>query len=189
MLRDRIAAAASGVLKKSYDSLGNKLLATVAGSDGAVTNVTQYFVRFTWASDIGQFHIIWTGDSNGFDGFGRRTSATSPMGGVTRTVSRQYDFDGNLTRVTHPDTNYFQYSNDGLVRFTAILENGSTSIVGQTYFTDGLRSAQARGGVTTNYAYQNMTMFRLENDLEDWPRLRTCKHGRWARGRRPLGCW
>lgn len=104
------------------------------------------------------------GIHNGYDGFGRRTTTTSTMGGVTRVVSRQYDLDGDLVRVTHPDTNYFQYTYDGLDRFSAVLENGTTGIVGQTYFTDGLRSAQTRGGVTTNYVYQNNTLLSSITD-------------------------
>ena len=82
-----------------------------------------------------EFTSSGLGIQNGYDGFGRRTSTTITMGGVTRTVSHQYDLDGDLTRVTHPDTNYFQSTYDGMDRFTAVIENGATSVVGQTYFT------------------------------------------------------
>lgn len=53
---------------------------------------------------------------------------------------------------------------DGLDRFTGILENGNTSIVGQTYSANGLRSAQSRGAVTTNYGYQSNTLLSSITD-------------------------
>lgn len=135
----------------SYDALNRVYQQTEPLAANSVTYT--YDLRGLQRSAL--FTSSGLGISNGYDGFGRRTTSTNTMGGVTRAVSLQYDFDGNLTRVTHPDTNYFQYTYDGLDRFTATLENGSTSIVGQTYFTDGLRSAQSRAGVTTNYGYQN----------------------------------
>ncbi len=79
-------------------------------------------------------------------------------------MNRQYDLDGELTRVTHPDGNYFQYTYDGSDRFTGILENGNASIVGQTYYVNGLRSAQLRGAVTTSYGYQNNTLLSSVED-------------------------
>ena len=143
----------------SYDALNRVHLKTEPVAANSVTYA--YDLRNLQLSALFSSNL---GISNGYDGFGRRTTTTNTMGGFTRAVSRQYDFDGNLTRVTHPDTNYFQYTSDGLDRFTAILENGTTSIVGQTYLTDGLRSAQSRGGVTTNYGYQPDTLLSSVTD-------------------------
>jgi RHS repeat-associated protein len=101
------------------------------------------------------------GVSSGYDGFGRLTSTTSTMGGVTRTVGHLYDADGDRTRVTHPDNNYFLYNYDGLDRLSGIQENGGPSIVSQSYYPNGLRSGQTRGGVSTSYGYDSAE--RLQN--------------------------
>jgi YD repeat-containing protein len=79
-------------------------------------------------------------------------------------IGRQYDLDDDLTWVTHPDGRKFQYTYDGMDRFTRILENGSTSSVGQTYFPSGLRSSQSRGAVTTSYGYQPNTLLSSIKD-------------------------
>jgi RHS repeat-associated protein len=96
------------------------------------------------------------GITNVYDGFGRNTSSTSNMGGVSRAVGHIYDADGNRKRVSHPDTNYFVYGYDGLNRLTTITENGSTSIVSQGYDAIGTRSGQTRGGVSTVFGYDNV---------------------------------
>jgi len=93
------------------------------------------------------------GVANGYDGFGRQTSTTTTMGGVSRTVGHQYDADGDRTRVTHPDTTYFVYQYDGLNRLWNIFESGSATIVGQSYYPNGLRLAQTRGVTGTSYIY------------------------------------
>lgn len=105
------------------------------------------------------------GVSNVYDGFGRRTSSTTTMGGVSRTVAHGHDDDGALTRVTHPDGNYFVYGRDGLGRFTGILENDSTAVVSQNYFPKGVRWTQTRLGVATTWGYDSAT--RLQSWAEN----------------------
>ena len=101
-----------------------------------------------------------------YDVFGRRRSSTSTMGGYSRTIGYSYDLDSNLITVTHPDGTYFQYTYDGMDRFTGILENGGTSVVGQSYYPNGLRSTQSRGGVITNYGYQdNLLLASIQDNL------------------------
>jgi YD repeat-containing protein len=104
------------------------------------------------------------GVTNGYDGFGRRTSTSNSMISGNSKISRTYDLDGDLTWVIHPNGSQFQYTNDGDDRFTGILENGATSIVSQNYFPNGLPFAQSRGAVTTSYGYQNNTLLSSFDD-------------------------
>jgi RHS repeat-associated protein len=105
------------------------------------------------------------GVSNGYDGFGRNTSTTINMGGVTRAIGRMYDFDGNRIKVTHPDTNYFYYAYDKLDRLTYIFENGAITIGTQTYYSYGLRQTQTRDAVSTSYGYD--AALRLSSWADD----------------------
>jgi RHS repeat-associated protein len=105
------------------------------------------------------------GVSSTYDGFGRLATSTSTMGGYTRTLSYQYDADGNRTRVTHPDGNYFVYSYDGLDRVSGLSENGTTSIVSLTYDAQGRRASVTRGVVPTTYGYDAVS--RLASIADD----------------------
>ncbi|MFA5970658.1 MAG: hypothetical protein WC816_15620, partial [Sphingomonas sp.] len=77
-----------------------------------------------------------------YDGFGRLVSETQNTDGVSRTVSSQYDLDGNRTRVTHPDGRYFQFDYDGADRVTA-LRQAATALGNVSYNTRGLPSQLA----------------------------------------------
>lgn len=133
-----------------YDALNRVTLKNVPGTASDVyygydLRGLQTYARF--GSTSGQ------GVTNAYDGFGRNTSTSINLGGTTRTISRHFDAHGNRTRVTHPDSKYFVYNYDALDRLTSILENGSTTIVSQTYYAMGLRHTQTRGGVSTTYTY------------------------------------
>ncbi|HVY23972.1 MAG TPA: RHS repeat-associated core domain-containing protein [Steroidobacteraceae bacterium] len=91
-----------------------------------------------------------------YDGFGRIATSTDTMGGVSRTLSYQYDNNGNRTRMTHPDGNYFQYGFDGLNRLNVICENAAScanpstaSLLTATYQTNGSLSYVARNGTVS----------------------------------------
>jgi RHS repeat-associated protein len=136
-----------------YDALNRLSIKDVPGTAGDVhygydLRGLQTYARF--GSPSGQ------GIENVYDGFGRNTSSISTMGGVSRTVGHIHDADGNRTRVSHPDSNYFVYGYDGLNRLTAITENSSTSIVSQGYDAIGTRSGQTRSGVSTVFGYDNV---------------------------------
>lgn len=137
-----------------YDALNRVSLKDMPGSASDVyygydLRGLQTFARF--GSTSGQ------GVTSAYDGFGRPTSSASNMGGVNRTVGHQYDADGDRTRVSHPDSNYFTYTYDGLNRLSGILENGGAGIVSQSYYAMGSRSDQTRGGVATTYGYDFVT--------------------------------
>lgn len=94
------------------------------------------------------------GVTNSYDGFGRLTSTTSTMGGISRTVSEGHNNDGDRTSVTFPDSNYFDYDYDGLDRLSDVRENGSTTVVSESYSPYGPPSSEIRDGVTSSYDYE-----------------------------------
>jgi len=56
------------------------------------------------------------GIANQYDGFGRLVATTADTDGTARTLAYQYDRDGGRTRITHPDTIWFDTLRDGLDR-------------------------------------------------------------------------
>ena len=104
----------------------------------------QTYARFDSASGEGV--------TMSYDGFGQMSSSTINMGGQVRTLSYQYDKDGNRIRITHPDGQYFTYGYDGLDRATAIAAQGSTTIATLGYNNRGGRASLGTG-VGTTYGY------------------------------------
>ncbi|MEP2987348.1 MAG: RHS repeat-associated core domain-containing protein [Parasphingorhabdus sp.] len=89
----------------------------------------QTYARF--ASTSGQ------GITNVYDDVGRLTSTTNNMDGTSRALSYLYDKNGNRTRITHPDGQYFTYTYDILNRQLDINENGSARITANRYNVQG----------------------------------------------------
>ena len=92
-----------------------------------------------------------------YDGFGRLTSETQNTDGVSRAVSSQYDANGNRTRVTHPDGQYFQLDYDGLNR-AINLKQATTTLGTASYNNRGLPSQlawsyQAASANARNFGY------------------------------------
>lgn len=143
-----------------YDAMNRLTFKDVPGSTGDVTYT--YDLRGLQTSAL---FPSGTGVSNSYDGFGRNSSSTITMGGVSRSIGRLFDSEGNRTRVTHPDSNYFVYSYDGLNRLSGILENGATSIVSQAYYSFGPTYTQTRTGVSTTYSYD--VALRLSSWADD----------------------
>jgi RHS repeat-associated protein len=81
--------------------------------------------------------LTGAGVTYAYDGFGRLTSETQNTDGVSRTVSLQYDANGNRTRLTHPDGQYFQLDYDGLNRATN-LKQLTTTLGSASYNNRGL---------------------------------------------------
>ena len=93
------------------------------------------------------------GISNVYDSAGRLTSSTTTMGGVSRSLSYQWDRDGNRTRVTHPDGAYSAYAYDGADRMIGVSGNGQTS-ASYSYDSFGRRVGMGyQGSTATSYGY------------------------------------
>ena len=68
-----------------------------------------------------------------YDGFGRLTSTTTAMGGVSRSVSHTYDADGNRLTTGWPDALKVTYAYDGLDRLNWAYEGTSTVLLQYGY--------------------------------------------------------
>ena len=89
-----------------------------------------------------------------YDGVGRLK--TTLIDG--RLLSREYDPDGNRTRLTWPDGTAAIYTYDGLDRMSAITD-GSTTIANITYGADGRRMGVSHGPAAqtaTSYAWDGL---------------------------------
>jgi YD repeat-containing protein len=95
-------------LTYAYDGTNKLTLKTApASTTGAAGNSVYYgydvnglqlYARFGSASGAGLTNV--------YDGFGRPTSSTNTMGGVSRTISNVYDVASRRTAVTHPDGHF-----------------------------------------------------------------------------------
>jgi RHS repeat-associated protein len=157
----------------ALDRMTSKIVPDACVSGYACTNVPASMTRDVYYSyDLGGLQTAARFDgpsgadavTTNFDGFGRLSSTSTSMGGVSRTFSYQYDADGNRTRITHPDGVYFDYAYDGLDRPVSITENGGATVVAMAWDAQGRRASEARGGVTSTYAYDQISRLESIND-------------------------
>lgn len=160
----------------TYDALNrvtSKIVPDACVSGYACTNVPASMTRDVYYSyDLRGLQTAARFDSasgtdavaSAYDGFGRLVTSTTRMGGVSRSLTYEYDAEGNRTRITHPDGNFFVYAYDGLDRPVAVSQNGSATVVTMSWDAQGRRSGEGRGGVATTYGYDPIS--RL-NSLTD----------------------
>jgi len=87
-----------------------------------------------------------------YDGLGRQTQQTSPLG----TVVRQFDADGDRTSLTFPDGFAFSYSYDAADELTSITDSAGATIETIAYDNFGRRGTVTRPSVaTTSYGYDS----------------------------------
>ena len=88
------------------------------------------------------------------------------MGGVSRTLTSEYDPGGRRTQLTFPDSVYFSYEYDAAGRLTTIRENGATAVASFTYDSLGRRADASRTGTSTSYGYDPLSrLASLDHDL------------------------
>jgi RHS repeat-associated protein len=156
------------LINYSYDALNRVTAQDVGGAATAEDVFYGYdlrslrtYARFASASGEGL--------TEAYDGFGRRLSSTTNVGGVARQLTHTYDADGNRTRVDYPGGVSFTYEYDGLDRMTRALENGASELVRIAYDNQDRRSSLVRAngaGAATTYGYDPISRpSNLAHDL------------------------
>lgn len=134
----------------SYDALNRVILKTP--SAGLATHYAYDLRGLQLYARHGS--VSGPGVSTAYDGLGRATASTTNMGGVARTLNYQWDANGNRTRVTHPDGQWFGYSYDGLNRLTAVTEGASgTTVASFAYDAQARPESATHGSVAIGYGY------------------------------------
>ena len=149
----------------AYDALGR--LRSEVYPVGTISNVfygydlrnLQAYARF--GSDTG------LGLSSGYDGFGNLRSSTTNVTGTAQSLYYEVDLQGNRTRITHPDGQYFIYEYDGLNRLQNIWEGSTVLLAQNLYDAQGRRRNVVRGGGVTNTGYYFDPVSRLQTLQQD----------------------
>ncbi|MEA3061938.1 MAG: hypothetical protein QOJ94_1719 [Sphingomonadales bacterium] len=156
------------VLAFQYDALNRMTLKSVPTS---ATFAAGYSVFYAYdlrglQTEARFGSLSGPGVSNGYDGFGGQLSSTSTMGGISRTVSNQYDANGNRIRITHPDGGFLNYEYDAADRLVLLRETGSAVLATFTYDPAGRRSGAGFSGAATSYGYDAASrLTNLSHDL------------------------
>lgn len=101
-------------LELAYDNLNRLITKTVPNRSGLATTHTRnvhYGYDLMGNMTYARFdNTAGPGITNAWNALGQLTSSTTNMDGTARALSYQYDLAGNLTRITHPDGQVFQYN-------------------------------------------------------------------------------
>ena len=162
------------VIGFSYDRRDRLTIVDIPGGTADdITNVYDVMGRLTASGIPGQNQTF------AWDMLGRLTSAVSPIGGVNKTVSYQWDLAGRMKRLTFPTeggTSLF-VAYDYLVtgEMTELHENatapGASLLAKYAYDNLGRRVSLSRAGgsaMTTSYAYampNDVRLSQLKHDL------------------------
>lgn len=160
-------------LTYTYDNLNRVTVKTVPGRAGLAATHTRsvytgydlrnlpLYARFDSASGEGL--------TMAYDGFGRLTTTTTTMDGVSRTLSNAFDAAGNRTELTWMDGAKTSFAYDPASRMSAIYEGpvGSTVTL-ESFGYDGLgrKTAQSgRYGQSSGFGYDAVS--RLSSITHD----------------------
>jgi RHS repeat-associated protein len=168
------------VISYQYDALNRNIVKIVPERVGLAaihTRDVYYSYDHRGLQTAGRFDSLsGEGIATAYDGFGRMQSSTMNMDGVTRTLSYQFDKNGNRIElgwpVGYPDpaSSKTSYSYDGLNRMTALYSGaiGSTvNMITYGYNNRGLRANQnGRYGPVSSFAYDPVgRLSALSHDL------------------------
>jgi RHS repeat-associated protein len=120
-------------IQLTYDNLDRLVTKLVPDRSGlAVTHTRDVYFGYDLFGDMTFARFDSAGGegiTNAFDALGQLTSTINNMDGASRTLSYLYDVAGNLTRVTHPDNNYFTYARNAVGGLDQINLNASTPLL------------------------------------------------------------
>ena len=101
-------------LSLTYDNLNRLVTKVVPERSGlATTHTRDVYFGYDLTGNMTYARFDSTsgeGITNAFNALGQLTGTTTNMDGVSRALSYQYDVAGALSRITHPDANYFDYA-------------------------------------------------------------------------------
>jgi YD repeat-containing protein len=181
--RTAVQARDGSVMGYSHDALNRMSVKTVPERADLAASQTrdvyygydlrglQLYARFDSASGEGL--------SNAWDGFGRLAAATSDLGGAARTLTYQYDADGDRVRITHPDGHYFRTSFDGLDRPVYLWEDGALyAAIGHYYASHGALVGLVRPGAYSWRVFDGVgRLASVSDDLAGSAADRSTLHG------------
>jgi RHS repeat-associated protein len=122
----------------------------------------QLYARFDNAS------VSAEGVTNQYDGFGRLSTSTINMDGLSRPIGSGYDPGGRRTRVTQPDGLDFTYTYDAAGQLTGLYQGADTSVVlaTVTYNPQGLpQTRNERYGSSVTYGFDAVGRLTSQADV------------------------
>lgn len=157
----------------TYDDLGRMTEKDVPARSGLATTHTRdvhYGYDLAGALTFARFDSTsGEGLSFAYDALGRLTSSTQAMDSVTRTLSYQYDAAGRQTRITHPDTKYWQYAFDDIGRMTTLKDQGGNTLVTDKYLVAGQLERRNRDNNAPDELFDYDGARRLDQLFLDHP--------------------
>jgi RHS repeat-associated protein len=162
-----------------YDGRNQMTVKTVpASASGAAGYSVHYGYDVHGRQTFARFgSVSGQGVTNAYDGFGRLSSSTTSMGGVSRTISHDYDAAGRRTRITHPPHHYpccgmitlsYNYGYDSAGRPVSVTYPGGQALAGWAYDGAGRLTSQSRFGTdVTGYGYDGAS--RLSSLTHELP--------------------
>lgn len=161
------------VLTYQYDALNRVIVKVVperAGLAATHTRDVYYGYDLRGLQAYARFdHTNGEGITFSYDAFGRLSTTTMLMDGVSRTLTNSFDVAGNRAELTWMDGLKTSYAYDSASRMTGMFEGAlGSSLILATYSYDGLgrRSLQAgRAGQSTSFSYDPVS--RLSSFTHD----------------------
>jgi RHS repeat-associated protein len=152
------------VLTYSYDAPNRMIVKTVPERTSGAQALTAAQTRDVhYSYDLRNLQLSARFDSptgegiaNAYDGFGRLTSSSNSTGGVTRTLTYQYDAAGNRTRITHPDGFWSATTYDALNRPNYFDANGIGQIYAYYLPHGGFQGVGRANGTSSGYAHDGL---------------------------------
>jgi len=145
------------ILGYEYDALNRVTVKYVPAPNANV----RYAYDLRGLQTSAWFTATGWGVGNVYDGFGRLTSTTSNMGGTSRTVTHQFNREGQRTELAFPDSQKFWTARDGLGRATEVYQGplGATATLMAAFAYNGAAQRSyfsRRFGDVTSYGYDGI---------------------------------
>lgn len=169
--RDGLRKRDGRLITYTFDKLNRKIKKDIPGTAGKDVyydyrlDDLQHYARF--GGHGGQ------GITMAYTGFGELLTETTNLGGTSRTISHRYDTNGNRTRLTHPDGQFFTYLHDGLDRLSYLREGDVDVLTSHGYDDYGrLDSRTTAGGAATTLGYDAISRvdyigYQFAGDIDD----------------------